>query len=75
MTYNDSSESSKFDGRWIAGKYCDGTLKYKNGDSFSGLFSTDGRRYKGTLTYANGGESLETKQTRREHLAELISKS
>ena len=32
MTYKDSRDYSKFDGHWIAGKFYDGTLIYKNGD-------------------------------------------
>jgi hypothetical protein len=34
MTYTNSSEKSEFEGFWLAGKYFDGTLTYKNGDSF-----------------------------------------
>jgi hypothetical protein len=64
MTYNDSSENSKFDGLWVAGNLFDGTLIYKNGDSFKGSFR-EGRIYKGTLTFANGGDLLESKETRR----------
>ncbi len=63
MTYKKSHDHSKFDGYWTAGKLFDGTLIYKNGDSFKGLFR-DGRRYKGTLTFANGGDPLESKETR-----------
>jgi hypothetical protein len=74
MSYDQSSEYSKFDGLWFKGKYLKGTLIYKNGDIFKGLFR-DGRKYKGTLTYANGGDLLENKETRREHLARLISNS
>jgi hypothetical protein len=35
----------------------------------------DGRRYNGTMTFANGGYLLESKETRRKYLAKLISKS
>jgi hypothetical protein len=38
----------------------DGTLIYKNGDIFMGLFR-DGRRYDGTLIFANGGDQIERK--------------
>jgi hypothetical protein len=64
ITYNDSSEKSKFDGLWVAGRFFDGTLIYKNGDSFKVLFR-EGRIYKGTLTFANGGDLFESKETRR----------
>jgi hypothetical protein len=60
MTYKNSHEYSKFHGHWVAGKLYEGTLIYKNGDSFKGLFRDD-RRYKGTLTFANGGDLLESK--------------
>ena len=63
MTYKNSHDYSKFDGNWIGGKYLDGTIIYNNGDSFMGLFR-DGRRYNGSLTYANGGNLLESKETR-----------
>jgi hypothetical protein len=35
----------------------------------------DGRRYDGTLTFANGGDLLESKETRRQYLEKLISKA
>ena len=38
MTYKKSSNYSKFFGSWFHGKLYDGTLIYKNGDSFEGLF-------------------------------------
>jgi len=63
MTYKKSTEYSKFDGRWYNGKFLNGTLIYKNGDSFKGLFR-EGRKYLGTLTFANGGDLLESKETR-----------
>jgi len=63
MIYNKTSSYSQFDGYWIEGNFYDGTLIYKNGDSFKGLFIA-GRRYKGTLTFANGGDLLESKETR-----------
>jgi hypothetical protein len=63
MTYKNSHEYSKFDGHWADGKLYEGTLIYKNGDSFTGKFK-DGRRYDGTLTFANGGDLLENKETR-----------
>jgi hypothetical protein len=63
MTYKNSQDYSKFDGHWIGGKYLDGTIIYNNGDSFMGFFR-DGSRYCGTLTYANGGNLLESKETR-----------
>jgi len=65
MTYKVSGEYSKFDGHWIAGKFYNGTLVYKNKDSFQGFFR-DGRRHNGMLTFAEGGDSLETKETRAE---------
>ena len=58
-----SLDYSKFDGQWIGGKYYDGTLMFKNGDSFMGLFR-DGRIFKGTMTYANGCKVLDSKATR-----------
>ena len=64
MTFKNSSDLSKFDGHCVGGKLFDGTLIYKNGDSFKGLFR-DGRRYNGTLKFANGGDLLESKETRR----------
>jgi hypothetical protein len=64
MTFKNSSDLSKFDGHFVGGKLFDGTLIYKNGDSFKGLLR-DGRRYDGTLTFANEGELLENKETRR----------
>jgi hypothetical protein len=64
ITFINSIDYSKFDGHCIAGKFYDGTLIYKNGDSFTGLFR-DGRRYNGTLTFANGGYLLKSKETRR----------
>jgi len=64
MTYNNSSDQSKFDGHWVAGKLFDGTLIYKNGDCFKGLFR-DGRKNEGTLIFSNGGDLLESKETRR----------
>jgi hypothetical protein len=39
-----------------------------------GLFR-DGRRYDGKLTFANGGDLLENKETRHEHLETLVLKS
>lgn len=74
MTYKKSTYYSKFYGSWFHGKFYDGTLIYKNGDSFEGLFR-DGRRYYGTLTFSNGGDLLESKETRRQCLARLISNS
>lgn len=62
MTYKVSGEYSKFDGHWIAGKFFDGTLVYKNGDSFEGFFR-DGRRHNGTLTFSKGDDSLKSKET------------
>ena len=63
MTYKKSSDYFKFDGRWYNGKFLTGTLVYKNGDSFKGLFR-DGRKFIGNMTYANGGDLLENKETR-----------
>jgi hypothetical protein len=57
MKYESSSDYRYFKGDWIAGKFSDGTLVYRNGDSFKGSFK-DGRRYKGTLTFANGSDLL-----------------
>jgi hypothetical protein len=62
MSYINSSEYSSFEGRWYNGKFLNGTLIYKNGDSFKGLFR-EGRRYKGTLKFANSSDLLE-KETR-----------
>ena len=39
-----------------------------------GLFR-DGRRYNGTLKFANGGDLLESKETRRQYLETLITQS
>jgi hypothetical protein len=64
MTFQNSEFYSSFDGHWLAGKFYDGTLIYKNGDSFKGLFR-DGRRHKGTLTFANGGDFLQSKKETR----------
>ena len=36
MIYNKTSSYSQFDGYWIEGNFYDGTLIYKNGDSFKG---------------------------------------
>jgi hypothetical protein len=44
MAFQNSDYYKKFDGHWFAGKFYDGTLIYKNGDSFKGLFR-DGRRH------------------------------
>jgi hypothetical protein len=63
MTYKDSHEYSKFDGHWVGGMFLEGTLIYKNGDSFFGSFR-DGKIHNGTQTYANGGDPLESKETR-----------
>ena len=63
MHYRESADYYGFDGHWIGGKFHDGTLVYKNGDSFKGLFR-DGRRYKGTINYANDGGLLQRKDTR-----------
>jgi hypothetical protein len=71
MIYKNSIDYLIFEGHWVAGKLFDGTLIYKNGDSFKGFFR-NGRRYKGTLTFANGGELLESKETRSECLNTLI---
>jgi hypothetical protein len=72
MTYKKSSDYSKFEGRWHNGKLLNGTLLYKNGDSFKGLFC-DGRRHFGVLTFANGGDLVESKDTRRSNHEKLIS--
>ena len=63
MTFTNSSDYSYFDGDWIAGKIFNGTLRYKNGDSFNGSFK-DGRRFKGTLTFANGDDLPKSKEAR-----------
>jgi hypothetical protein len=63
MTYKNSPDYSKFDGHWVGGMFLEGTLIYKNEDSFIGSFR-DGKRHNGTLTYANGGDLLESKETR-----------
>ena len=64
MYFNDSSIYSYFDGNWIAGKFFDGFLMYKNGDSFEGSFKI-GRRYLGKLTFANVSKNLTSKQARK----------
>jgi hypothetical protein len=63
-TYDDLSDDFKFDGHWYNGKRQNGTLIYKNGDSFTGSFKND-RRYNGTLTFAISGNLNENKETRR----------
>ena len=63
MNFNKSFDCIYFDGDWIAGKIFNGTLVYKNGESFNGFFK-DGRRYKGTLTFANGDDLLKSKDAR-----------
>ena len=63
MNYKVSDDFYGFDGHWIGGKFHDGTLVYKNGDSFKGLFR-DGRRHDGTITFSNEGGHLERKETR-----------
>jgi hypothetical protein len=63
MTYFESSDFSKFEGKWYNGKFDEGTLTYKNGDSYKGLFR-EGKRFIGALTFANGGDILESKETR-----------
>ena len=63
MNYKVSDDYYGFDGHWIGGKFHYGTLVYKNGDSFKGLFR-DGRRHDGTITFSNEGGHLERKETR-----------
>jgi hypothetical protein len=63
MNFTNSSDCNYFDGDWIAGKMNYGILFYKNGDSFNGSFK-DGRRFKGTLTFANGDDPSKSKEAR-----------
>ena len=72
MIYKSSSDYSKFYGRWYDGKLYEGTLIYKNGDSFKGLFRK-GRKYYGQMTFANGGDLLDSNETRTQCFARLIS--
>jgi hypothetical protein len=58
MTYYESSDLSKFEGDWYLGKFDKGKLTYKNGNSYTGKFR-DGKKFMGTLTFANGGDLLE----------------
>lgn len=74
MHYRNSDDYYGFDGHWIGGKFYDGTLVYKNGDSFKGLFR-DGRRHKGTITFSNEGGNLERKETRSQKLSKQIQGS
>ena len=71
MIFKDSSSYTEFNGSWIEGNFSDGTLIYKNEDSFKGSF-LDGRKYKGTLTFASGGDLLESNETRVQYLAKMI---
>ena len=74
MTFKNSSDIKYFDGDWIAGQFHNGILIYKNGDQFKGLLKNR-KKFKGTLTFANGGDLLDKKDTNKKHLAKLISKS
>ena len=55
MTYSESSDFSKFDVFQYNGYR---EIDYKNGDSYKGLIR-EGKRFIGTLTFANGGDLLE----------------
>jgi hypothetical protein len=66
ISYENSSDYISFDGDWFAGKFSNGNLIYKNGDSFNGSFK-DGRKYKGKLTFADGDDlqtSIEARKTK-----------
>jgi hypothetical protein len=63
MTYSNSTEYSCFEGHWYNGKFLNGALIYKNGDSFKGLFR-EGIRYKGALKFANSSDLHEIETSR-----------
>jgi hypothetical protein len=71
MIYKNSSSYSEFNGSWIEGEFNDGTLIFKDGDSFKGFFM-DGKYWNGTLTFANGCDYHEREETKLEYLVNLI---